>query len=104
MSQFDAQQTALNGAVFDFYGDPASITAGPLNKDRDPATTTAILSYDDVRDDADALIARLTYIEYRKPDWPHPRRDDRIQHRGKTWRVALLEEDTGSTLIVEVIP
>ena len=58
MSQFDGYKTALDGAVFNFYGDPASITAGPLKPERGTSPeTVATLDYDDVRDDMNALIA-----------------------------------------------
>lgn len=102
MSQFDGYKTALDSAVFNFYGDPATIAAGPLNTGKDPVETVATLDYDDVRDDMGALIATLIYVEYPKDVWPHPRRGDQVTLNGDTWRVHALERDTGTTLIVEV--
>lgn len=103
MSQFDGYKTALDGAVFNFYGDPATITAGPLKPERGTSPeTVATLDYDDVRDDMNALIATLIYVEYPKAAWPYPRRGDQIALNGKTWTIQRLERDENTTLIVEV--
>ncbi|MEQ3723508.1 hypothetical protein [Alcanivorax sp.] len=103
MSQFDGYKTALDGAVFNFYGDPATITAGPLKPERGTSPeTVATLDYDDVRDDMNALIATLIYIEYPKAAWPYPRRGDKITMKGKVWTVHTLERDNDTTLVVEV--
>ncbi|MCG8394794.1 MAG: hypothetical protein MI745_17095 [Pseudomonadales bacterium] len=102
MSQFYGYKTALDSAVFNFYGDPASIAPGPLNTGKAPVETVATLDYDDVRDDMGALIATLIYVEYPKDAWPHPRRGDQVTLNGETWRVHALERDTGTTLMVEV--
>ena len=102
MSQFDGYKTALDSAVFSFYGDPATIAPGPLNTGKTPVGTVATLDYDDVRDDMSALIATLIYVEYPKAAWPYPRRGDQIALNGKTWTIQRLERDENTTLIVEV--
>lgn len=102
MSQFDGLETALNGAVFGLYGDPATITGGPLNASKTPSTTTAVRDVEKVQDVQGIVIAEVVIIEYPRSAWPYPRRGDLITLGGSTWMITEKRNATGTTQIVEV--